>query len=111
MQNAEGLCVILFLSVCWDGWYGENCATACGQCKDGTPCLKTTGHCISGCDIGYGGDTCNHGKSLYACFETKKIIKAKKTDVLWPCLAICLPIHPSVRLAKTILVHAIAKSP
>ena len=38
---------------CADGYYGNKCAEACGQCTDGAVCDKTTGHCPHGCQVGY----------------------------------------------------------
>ncbi|KAK7089831.1 hypothetical protein V1264_024401 [Littorina saxatilis] len=59
--------------VCDDEYYGTNCTTQCGNCKNGDPCDKSSGECPNGCQpgwspqqqcdrpcrTGYHGDMCN----------------------------------------------------
>ena len=44
---------------CPDGFYGVNCAAACGQCANNVTCYKNTGLCPSGCKAGYRPQFCN----------------------------------------------------
>ncbi|XP_070182464.1 multiple epidermal growth factor-like domains protein 11 [Littorina saxatilis] len=58
---------------CDDEYYGTNCTTQCGNCKNGDPCDKSSGECPNGCQpgwspqqqcdrpcrTGYHGDMCN----------------------------------------------------
>merc|ERR1739848_586087 len=40
------------------GYYGDNCNTACGSCKDGANCLSD-GKCPGDCATGWTGDKCD----------------------------------------------------
>lgn len=53
---------IVWFSECDAGFYGVNCSSSCsGNCEDGDPCNKVTGHCDSGCQPGYRNDKCDEG--------------------------------------------------
>ncbi|XP_025108302.1 multiple epidermal growth factor-like domains protein 6 [Pomacea canaliculata] len=43
--------------VCDDGWYGDTCTQACGQCAGGSACDKTNGSCVS-CQMGFQPPLC-----------------------------------------------------
>jgi len=42
-----------------NGYYGDDCNTACGSCKDDVSCNKNDGKCSDGCAPGWTGDKCN----------------------------------------------------
>lgn len=50
---------------CIDGRYGPSCQQQCGKCFMGDPCDKTNGMCISGCNPGWSGATCDTGKDYF----------------------------------------------
>merc|ERR1711994_2301 len=42
------------------GYYGDDCNTACGSCKDDAVCDKKNGNCpAGGCADGWSGDKCD----------------------------------------------------
>ncbi|XP_025108272.1 multiple epidermal growth factor-like domains protein 10 isoform X2 [Pomacea canaliculata] len=43
--------------VCDDGWYGDTCTQACGQCAGGSVCDKVNGGCVS-CQTGFQPPLC-----------------------------------------------------
>ncbi|GFS22296.1 receptor-type tyrosine-protein phosphatase kappa-like isoform X1 [Elysia marginata] len=44
------------------GWFGNKCKYLC-HCADDEDCDKTTGHCSSGCAIGWLGHACQYGET------------------------------------------------
>ena len=47
---------------CSDGHFGQECNDTCSShCGGDGLCDKVTGHCLSGCHIGYHGDMCDNG--------------------------------------------------
>lgn len=48
-----------FFLVCTDGFYGSECKTVCGPCKDNDVCDKVSGRCPNGCQIHWTGDRCD----------------------------------------------------
>lgn len=50
---------IFFNSVCIDHFYGNECNTPCGKCKNNSVCDKGTGHCPNGCQSHWKGEQCN----------------------------------------------------
>ena len=54
--------LLLIVTACQSGFYGQDCAFTCGNCDGGAPCNAVDGTCSSGCAPGWTGDTCNEGK-------------------------------------------------
>ncbi|WAR16470.1 PTPRE-like protein, partial [Mya arenaria] len=52
-QNSCGMCVDKY-------YYGETCEHKCSNCKTGTHCSKTDGHCLHACADGLAGDFCDN---------------------------------------------------
>lgn len=52
---------------CDMGSYGDDCNKTCGYCRDVNKCSHINGICLSGCDAGYQGDTCNTREFLFVC--------------------------------------------
>lgn len=46
-------------SVCRDQYYGSDCNTPCGHCKDDDVCNNVTGHCPRGCRRQWMGNRCD----------------------------------------------------
>lgn len=46
-------------SVCRDQYYGSDCNTPCGHCKDDDVCNNVTGHCPRGCRKQWMGNRCD----------------------------------------------------
>lgn len=46
-------------SVCLDQYYGSDCNTPCGHCKDDDVCNNVTGHCPRGCRRQWMGNRCD----------------------------------------------------
>ena len=56
-------CVIICpRTECAGGWYGQDCALLCGQCLNNEQCHHIDGRCLNGCQPGFQGDYCTHGK-------------------------------------------------
>lgn len=51
---------------CQPGFYGNNCLSVCGKCRNGMPCNSLDGSCpvSSGCEMGWTGPTCQTSKSI-----------------------------------------------
>uniref|UniRef100_A0A8W8NT92 Multiple epidermal growth factor-like domains 10 n=1 Tax=Magallana gigas TaxID=29159 RepID=A0A8W8NT92_MAGGI len=45
--------------VCVDHYYGIDCNTPCGKCKNNSVCNKGTGHCPNGCQNHWTGNKCD----------------------------------------------------
>jgi len=48
----------VFLIACGQRYYGAECQQECGHCHDLTQCVHTNGSCLTGCEVGYHGETC-----------------------------------------------------
>lgn len=46
-------------SVCRDQYYGSDCNTPCGHCKDDDVCNNATGSCPGGCQTQWIGNSCD----------------------------------------------------
>ncbi|XP_071117798.1 low-density lipoprotein receptor-related protein 1-like [Haliotis cracherodii] len=60
--------------VCDSGTYGDDCGSACPNCKTGSSCNHLTGRCPDGCQPGWMGDYCDtscppktYGASCASC--------------------------------------------
>lgn len=51
--------VNIFFSVCRDQYYGSDCNTSCGHCKNDDVCNNVTGHCPRGCRRQWMGNRCD----------------------------------------------------
>ena len=49
---------------CSDGTFGADCSKQCHCRNVDEICNKTTGRCLSGCNVGYKGPGCNQGMFL-----------------------------------------------
>lgn len=49
---------------CIAGYYGEECGSICGYCRDNTTCHHVTGSCNEGCQSGYQEPNCTEGDFL-----------------------------------------------
>lgn len=49
----------VFVLVCSDHYYGTDCRTPCGRCKNNGVCDKGTGRCHDGCSIHWEGQGCD----------------------------------------------------
>ena len=56
---------------CKDGHFGEFCDDTC-HCQSGS-CDKTTGHCPSGCAVGWAGNNCQKGRIHYSALFLQQI--------------------------------------
>ena len=57
------VCVFMLISLteCHSGTYGQNCTQSCGKCVAKQPCHYVTGACMNGCERGYQGKQCKTG--------------------------------------------------
>lgn len=59
----------MFLIACGQGYYGAECQQECGHCHDLTQCVHTNGSCLTGCEVGYHGETCQTREWKYNSFN------------------------------------------
>lgn len=53
-----------FISACDKGYYGTACNETCGQCDELEQCSNINGSCLTGCNAGYLGETCETRKYI-----------------------------------------------
>lgn len=54
--------ILLFVSECFAGRYGDNCEEECGYCNGGSACNVLNGNCARPCQPGWEGNRCDKGK-------------------------------------------------
>ena len=74
--------MLISLTECHSGTYGQNCTLSCGKCVAKEPCHYVTGACMNGCERGYQGKQCKTG-TVYS-----KIIKRLIISQYWLCVYI-----------------------
>lgn len=70
---------------CKDGFYGQNCSTACGNCANSAVCNKDNGTCPTGCQENWEKPLCD-GKNevLFQTFR-KKIYNNEIENSIFIC--------------------------
>ena len=69
-------------AACLSGTWGDNCASACGECLTGT-CDKASGLCKSGCKPGYKSNSlCNEDTFDSVKTEIHYVLNAIKNESL-----------------------------
>lgn len=51
--------IFIFFLVCSDHFYGSDCNTPCGHCKNNDVCDNVTGLCLNGCHNHWNGNKCD----------------------------------------------------
>lgn len=57
--NCHGYLNLGFFSVCGDQYYGSDCNTPCGHCRNNDVCNNVTGRCPRGCQNQWSGYRCD----------------------------------------------------
>lgn len=55
---------MIFISVCDELFYGENCSVPCGNCLKNEQCHHLNGTCFNGCMSGFMGSECIEGSNF-----------------------------------------------
>lgn len=65
-----------FILACDRGYFGTACNKTCGHCAELEQCSSINGSCLTGCDAGFLGETCDTRKYM-------DIINIQQTNILF----------------------------
>lgn len=73
-----------FILACDRGYFGTACNKTCGHCAELEQCSSINGSCLTGCDAGFLGETCDTRKYM-DIINNKQISYSKSID-LYPSI-------------------------